>query len=157
MAQLLPERIDNSYSGARSVLWLFGLIVLFKSAQSVAALFKGHVVAIRADGIPIDSYPSAAAQTFMAFFALLAFGHLLLYGLCFLSLTRYRSMVPFMFGLLIVDYVGREVIFFFLPIVRAGAPLAPTINLVLFGLMTLGLVFSLRRSVRLSSLSTGAT
>jgi hypothetical protein len=143
-SRLLPERIDNSYRGSRVALWLFALVVLSKSAQSFAALFAGHLVAIRADGIPIDMYPAAAAQTFVAFFALLAFAHLLLYALCFLVLTRYRSMVPFMFGLLMVDYAARQVIFLFLPIIRTGAPPAPTINVVLFGLMTLGLVLSLR-------------
>ena len=143
--RLLPERIDNSYRGARIALWLFALVVLFKSAQSFAALLNGHMVAIKADGIPLDTYPSAAAQTFVAIFALLAFVHLLLYALCFLALARYRSMVPFMFGLLMVDYVGRQVIFIFLPMVRVGAFPASTINLVLFVLMTLGLVLSVRR------------
>lgn len=150
--RLLPERIDNSYRGARIALWIFALVVLFKTAQSLVALVFGHMVAISADGIPVDTYPSAAARSFIAVFALLAFVHLLLYALCFLVLARYRSMVPFMFGLLMVDYVGRQVIFFFLPIVRAGAPVAPMINLVLFGLMAIGLFLSVRRPRTLASL-----
>ena len=155
--RLLPERIDNSYHGSRIALWLFALVVLFKSAQSLAALFSGGMVAIKADGIPIDTYPPAAAQTFVAIFALLAFVHLLLYALCFLALARYRSLVPFMFGLLMVSYVGRQVIFTFLPVVRVAAFPASTINLVLFGLMTLGFALSVRRSGRVTSLPTGAT
>lgn len=50
--QLLPQRIDNSYRGHKLALWLFGLIVLMKSAMSVNSILLGHKVATSADGIP---------------------------------------------------------------------------------------------------------
>jgi hypothetical protein len=48
--------------------------------------------------------------------------------LCLLALVRYRSAIPFMFGLLLVNYVAAELLIRFSPVVRTGTPPGPTVT-----------------------------
>src|SRR5205814_6037955 len=99
-------------------LWIFGFVVFMKSLQMLSSLFNGRMTLRRADGIPIDTYPPGAAQTIVSLFALLAFTYLLICVICWLVLLRYRSAVPMMFMLLLLDYVSRRAILHFF----AGRP-----------------------------------
>jgi hypothetical protein len=93
-AQLLPAAIDNTYSGRRAALWIFALLLLMKLIMSLNTIFNGRNVASNADGIPIDRYPPAAAQTILAMFSIAALAHLMIALAGVLVLIRYRSAVP---------------------------------------------------------------
>lgn len=140
----LPQRIDNTYHGYKLALWLFTLVVFMKVAMSLNSIFNGYSVASSADGIPLDTFTSAAAQTVVSLFALLGLSHFVICLLCILVLVRYRSMIPFMFALLLLEYLSRKLILQFLPMVRTGTPPGFYVNLVLLALMIVGLVLSLR-------------
>ena len=71
LKRLLPERIDNAYHGYKVALWLFGLLVFMKMAISVNSIVNGYSVASTADGIPLDTFTPAAAQSIVTLFALL--------------------------------------------------------------------------------------
>lgn len=140
---LLPRQIDNAYRGHKFALWLFGLVLFVKLAISVNSIFNGHNVASSADGIPLDTFTPAGAQTVVALFALLGFAHLIICFLGLVVLVRYRAMVPLMFAVFLLEHLGRKLILQFLPIVRTeGAP-GSTITLVLFAVMIVGLALSL--------------
>ena len=141
--QHLPQRIDSTYRGHRLALWLFALVVSVRILQSLLAIFNGRSVVSSADGIPLDTYTPAGAQTVVALFALVGFSRLIVSLLCVLVLVRYRSGVPFMFALLVLDHVAKHLILQFVPIVRTGTPPGPFVNLALFALMIVGLALSL--------------
>lgn len=143
LSSLLPPAIDNQYRGRVIALWIFGLLVLLKVTMSVNSIFNGRDVAQNADGLPLSSYPPAAAQTIVALFAIFGLGHLVLCALCLLVLVRYRSLVPFMFGVLLVEQLSRKLILQVLPIVRTGTPPASVINMIVLTLMVAGLGLSL--------------
>src|SRR5713226_2647108 len=142
--QLFPKTIDNTYRGHTLALWLLALIVLMKLAMSLNSIFNGYVVASSADGIPLDTYPSAAGRTIVCLFALLGLSHFVICLLCILVLVRYRSMIPFMFAVLLLEYLSRKLILQFLPIVRVGMPPGFYVNFGLLVLMIVGLAVSLR-------------
>jgi hypothetical protein len=142
---LFPTTIDNTYRGHKLALLALGLLLLMRLAMSVNSMFNGAAVLTSADGVPLDTYPSAAAGTIVALFALNGLSHLMMALLGILVLVRYRSMIPFMFALLLVDQLGRKVILLLLPITRIGAPPASTISAILIGLMVTGLALSLWR------------
>jgi hypothetical protein len=73
LEQILPPRIDNTYSGRKLALWLFALVVAVRAFQSLFIIFNGYSVAQRADGIPLDTFSPAAAQTVVSLFALYSF------------------------------------------------------------------------------------
>jgi hypothetical protein len=117
--------------------------------QSVLVIFNGYSTARGADGIPLDTYTPAAAQTVVALFAQGALSRLIISLLCVLALVRYRSAIPSMFVLLILNYLASQLILQFVPLAREGTPPALIVNLVMFALMIIGLVLSLRsRGVR---------
>ena len=141
--QLFPERLDNDYRGRKLAVWLFGFVVLVKTLQMLVSIVNGYSTLRNADGIPIDTYPAGAAATILSLFALLGFTYLLLCIVCVAVLLRYRRAIPFMFALLLVDYLSRRVILHFLPVGRVGAPPGVMVNLALFILMIVGFALSL--------------
>jgi hypothetical protein len=142
--QLLPRHIDNTYRGSKLALWLFGFLLFMKVAMSVNSIFNGASVASSADGIPLDAYTPAAARTIVSLFALLGLSHFVICVLGILVLVRYRSMIPFMFALLLLEHLSRRLILHFSPIIRTGTPPGFYVNLVLLAVMLAGLALSLR-------------
>jgi hypothetical protein len=148
LTHFLPRQVDNTYYGSRIALWLFGLLVLLRLIMSVNSIFNARDIASSADGIPLDTFPPAAAQTVVSLFANLGLATLIISLLCILVLVRYRALVPFMYALLLLHYLGRKLILEFMPIERTGTPPASVINLVLLTLMVVGLALSLWRRDR---------
>lgn len=142
---LLPQRLDNDYRGSRIALWLFGLVVTMKAAQSLAVIFGGDAIVKGADGIPLDSFTPAAAQTVVAVFAQGSLWRLFFCLFCGLALLRYRAAVPLLFAFLALNYLAAQLLLLFAPLPRAGAPVGPLVNVILFAIMLLGLVLSLWR------------
>ena len=140
-----PKSFDNNYRGHKLALWLFGLFALLKSVIGVNSIINGREVMTGADGIPLDTYPTAAAQSFVALWALLGLSHIIIGLMCIFALIRYRSMVPFLFALLLLQHLGGRVILEYIPLVRAGAPPASVVNLIQLTLLVLGLALSLWR------------
>jgi hypothetical protein len=140
--RMVPQQIDNQYRGHKIALWLFGFIVFFKASQMVFTIGDGYSTIRDADGIPLDTYPVAAAHTIVAVSALSALTYLLFCLTCTVVLVRYRRAVPFMFALLLLQYVGRLVVLYFLPIARVGSPPGVIVNFVLFGIMLVGFALS---------------
>ena len=137
---LLPQRIDNSYSGQKLAIWLFAVVVFVKMLQSVFVIFVGDSIVRSADGIPLETYTPEAAQTVVAVFAAMGLSRLMISLLCVLVLVRYRSVTTFMFALLALHDVTRELI---LHPIRIGTPPGIIVNFVLFALTLAGLALSL--------------
>lgn len=144
--EFLPQRADNAYQGHKLALWLFAVVILLRVTMSLNSILNGHTIASSADGIPLDTYTPAAAQTTVSLFALLGFSSFIICVLCILVLVRYRSMVPVMFALLLLQSLGGRLILHFLPIIRTGTPPGIYVNLVLLAFMIVGLALSLWRS-----------
>jgi hypothetical protein len=141
--RLFPRRIDNSYRGYKIALVLFGLVIAMRALQSVLIIVNGHSVAQSADGIPLETYPAGAAQTIVAIFAISSLNRLIISLICAVVLVRYRSAVPLMFVVLALSYFGGQIILRFVPIVTTGTPPGPIMNIVMFGLVIIGLALSL--------------
>lgn len=149
LSRLFPRRIDNTYSGSKIALWIFGLILALRITQSLFIIVNGYSTVQSADDVPLETYPAAAAQTIVAMFALSSVNRLIIVLICVVVLVRYRSAVPMMFLVLGLSYLGGQLVLQFIPIVRVGAPPGVVVNLSIFGLTIVGFVLSLwrRRSV----------
>ena len=80
----------------------------------------------------------------MALFAMWGLSQLVFSVFGVLALIRYRAMIPFLFVLLLLEHLARKLILLVKPIATTGTPPGIYINLVLLGLMIVGLVLSLR-------------
>lgn len=142
---LLPRTADNAYRGRPIALWLLGVLAIAKAGIALATIFNGYHAAAVADGIPLHEFGPAGAQAVVALFGLWGVGHLVLCALCIVMLIRYRALVPFMFTLLLLEYLGRRSVELFLPIVTTGTPRGSFVNLVLLAVTIIGLALSVWR------------
>ena len=142
--RLFPQRIDNTYRGHRLALWILAVLVLMKGGIGLGTILNGNAAATSADGIPLDTFGPAGGQAFLSIFAAWGLAQLMLNLVGLVALIRYRAMVPFIFVVLLVEHLGRKLIFLALPIARIGTPPGVLINLALIAAMLVGLVLSLR-------------
>jgi hypothetical protein len=140
---ILPQSIDNTYRGHPIAFWLFILVVVVKTGIALGTIFNGRNAAQSADGIPLDSFGADGAQAVVALFAIWGLSQLVFSVLGVLTLTRYRAMIPFMFGLLLLEHLVRKWILLVKPIARTGTPPGFYINLGLLVVMIAGLALSL--------------
>lgn len=144
--QLLPRQADNKFQGYRLALWIFAIILLMFAAMSANSIFNGHYVAVYADGLPLDSYSSAGAQAVVSFYAIWGITQLIVVTIGVIILLRYRTLVPLMFLLLLLEQILLRVIHHYLPIAKPNGAPASWFIVVLLSLVVLGLVLSLRRN-----------
>ena len=142
--RILPRSLDNTFEGNRAALWIFGFVTLLRALQSVMIIFNGWDTVTKADGIPLDSYPTAAAETVLGLFAVASLWRLIFCLIGIAALIRYRSAVPVLFALSIVSYLGGVVLTEFIPLIRVGSPPGPIVNFGQFVLMVVGLGLSLK-------------
>ena len=142
---VLPQRIDNAYRGHKLALWLFGFVVGVRILQSLLVIVNGYATARDADGIPVDTFTTEAAQAVVALFAQGSLWRLTFGVLCVLVLVRYRSAIPLMFVLLALNYIASQLILQFVPLARVGTPPGPIVNLILFAVTLVGLTLSVWR------------
>lgn len=143
--QIFPRPIDNTYRGHRLALWLLAPILVLKTAIALASIFDGGGAAQRGDGVALDSFGADGAQAFVTLLALLGVCHLIFNLLGFLTLARYRAMVPLLFIVLTLEHLARKSILWAMPIARTGQAPGFYVNLVLLALMFVGLALSLQR------------
>src|SRR4051795_7623831 len=110
LALLFPKEFDNTYRGHPLGRWLFLFVVLARLAIGINSTINTRFVAMSADGIPLDRYGAAAADTVTALFGISGFFLLLLSLVGLFVFFRYRAMIPFMFLILLVDQVARRLI-----------------------------------------------
>jgi len=143
LKRIFPERLDNHYRGYKLALWFFVPITFMKVAISLVHIFYADGGAQSISTIPLDTYTSGGAQNVIAIFSRMGLDQLLL-GLVFIVvLFRYRAMVPLMYVLIIVGYIGHEWIAYMKPLVTTGTSGANFPHLVLTVLSISGLVLSL--------------
>ena len=142
--RILPRQFDNDYRGHKLALWLFGAVIAVKLGISLGTIFNGHEAAGSADGIPLDTFTPAGAQAVVSLFAIWGIAQLVICLIGILALVRYRAMVPLLFALLLLEYLGKKLSLIFLPIAKTGSPPGSIINLVLLGAMIIGLALSLQ-------------
>jgi hypothetical protein len=143
--RIFPPEFDNNFRGHKFALWLFGLLVLMKLGVSLSSIFDTYNVVRSADGIPLDTFTPAGAEAMVSVTTLLGLSQLLLAVLGVLALIRYRAVIPLMYLLFLVEYLGKKWIQLVKPIVRTGTPPATYVNVVLIVLLIAGLVLSLWR------------
>lgn len=146
MDYILPTPITNHYQGHSLAKWVFVLITIATIIRSII-----HIVAL--DGgaqsiatIPLQLYSSAASDTIIMLFALWGLSQLLV-GLVFMIvLLRYQSLIPAMYGILIIEYTMRIMIGVMKPIETVGTAPGGVANYVIVPVALLMFIMSLRQS-----------
>ena len=149
LSRLFPPQADNRFDGHRAALWLLGLFVALRLVMGLNSIFNTASVAAGADGIPLETFGPAAAQTILTLFALTALGQLMLALVALGALVRYRALVPLIYLLLIGDHLVRRAVIALHDVARDdGSVVGWYIFAGLLALLSVGLILSLlpRRS-----------
>ncbi len=141
--KFFPQHADNAYHGHKLALWIFALVVLIRVFQGLNTFLNPRTTARYADGIPLHTYAPAAEQTTASLFSMLGLYAFIIYLICILVLIRYRSLVPVMFALLLLQNIGSKLVFHFLPIIRTGTPPAIYMSWILLSFIVAGLALSI--------------
>ena len=142
-ARVFPKQFDNAYRGHWLALILFGLLLVLDAGIGANSILNTHEVAIGADGIPLDSFSPSAAREVMLEFALLGMWRLFLVLLGLVALIRYRTMIPFLFLLLLVQQVTGRVVHMLHPTDGDFTSKGSIVVWVMFGVIVTGFVLSL--------------
>ena len=106
---LLPSRLDNSFAGNKIALWFFYLLTAVTLWRSQHHLLAPDGGAESIATIPLESYSSGAASTIIGVFALWGLSQLIIGFIYLLASLRYRSMIPMLYLLGIVEYAVRAI------------------------------------------------
>ena len=147
--RILPPSADNTYRGQKLALYVLAVLVAVRVVMGLNSMVNGYSVASSADGVPLDTFPPAAARTVVALFSLVGLSHLIIGLLGALVLVRYRAVIPFIFALILFDHAAGELVLRAMPIATTGTPPGGAINLALFVLETTGFALSLGGRKRL--------
>lgn len=142
--RLFPPQIDNNYQGHRIALWLFVPLTMITVGRSLVHIFVNDGGAQSIATIPLDTYSPAAADAVIRGFALWGLSQLLLAMLYVGVLWRWRTLLPLMYLLLVVEYVGRFAIGAMKPVASLETPPGAIANFVVTGLSVVMLFLSLR-------------
>jgi hypothetical protein len=143
LSRLFPKHIDNTYRGHWLGMWLFVPIVLLELVIGTNSIINTRSVAMGADGIPLNSFPDAAAREVIVEFAILGLWRLLFGLLGVVALFRYRAMIPFLYLLLLIQQIGGRAIVMTHPAGAGTTQAGSIVVLVLLGLVLAGFVLSL--------------
>jgi hypothetical protein len=139
-SRIFPAQIDNNYLGHRLAVWLLVPIVLLRAVIGFNSIFFTRTVATSADGLPLDSFTAAGAQTVLALFALLGLFSLLLALLGFVVLVRYRAMIPFLYLFLLIQELGNKAILLANPITSSAPSRTQAGSVVVLAILAMTLI-----------------
>jgi hypothetical protein len=146
LARIFPPVADNRFRGHALALWLFVPLVLMKIALGLTHILRADGGAQSVSTMPLDTYPAGAAQNIIGLMARMGLEQLLL-GLVFLVvLLRYRALVPLMYLIAVLHFLGGRAIGAMKPLALAGVSGASTMHLVIGAISVVGLLLSLAGS-----------
>ena len=126
--KLLPSPVDNCFRGIKISQYAFLLITFATIVRSLIHVFAPDGGAQSIATIPLASYSAEAAAAVILMFSLWGLSQLLM-GIVYLGVyLKYKSLIPAMYVLMIVEYAMRIVIGQMKPIVTTGTARCPFQN-----------------------------
>jgi hypothetical protein len=141
--RVFPKQLDNSFRGNRIAVIVFALITVFTLARSCIHIFAPDGGASSIAGINTSVEGGSNVISMFAFWGLAQ----LLMGLVYLAvLLRYKSLIPFMYMLIIIEYSGRVLIGMVKPLIVSHTPPGAIGDYILIPLAIMMLMLCFKRS-----------
>ena len=142
---LLPAKIDNTMSGSKIPFYIFTLYAIVSLVRSCIHIFSPDGGAGSIAGMDLSV---AGADGIIFAFALWGSSQLLLALIQLLVVFRYRSLVPLMYLMLILETLLRELVGNMKPVTFAHTPPGAIGNHIILPLTVILLAFSLWSAYR---------
>ena len=105
--KIIPDIIDNNYHGNKLALYVFYFLTMVTVVRSCIHLFAADGGAQSIATIPLDAFPTTAADTVIFVFALWGLSQLLFALFYVIVAVKIKSMIPLMYLFILVEYLGR--------------------------------------------------
>ena len=137
LTTLFPEKADNSISGLKITVYVFAGIVILSTVRSLIHIFAADGGAGSIAGIDLTVL---GADGIVFAFALWGSAQLILAGIQWLVLLRYRALLPLMYLFLIVEIFLRILIGRLKPIQLEATPPGAIGNFILLPIAVIMLI-----------------
>lgn len=145
---LLPSSVDNTIRGTRIPFYIFALYAIVSAVRSCIHLLSPDGGAGTIAGMDLSV---TGADGIIFAFALWGSSQLLFAIIQLLVVFRYKSLVPFMYLMLILEVLLRELVGKMKPVTFAHTPPGAIGNQIILPLAALMLVLSLWSAYRQTS------
>ena len=120
MSKILPSVVDNTFRGRKAALYFFWLITVMTVVRSCVHIFVHDGGAQSIATIPLDTYTDAGAAAVVLVFSYWGLSQLIVGVIQVVVALKYRSLIPLMYLMLVVEWGGRFVISLFGTIETTG-------------------------------------
>jgi hypothetical protein len=144
--RLFPKQFDNTYRGHWLAIWLFLPVAVAELAMGTNSIINTRLVAMSADGLPLDRYGAGGTDAVIALFAIAGLFRVLLALLSVAALIRYRTMIPLLYLLWLILQLGSKALLLLHPVAKSGvatAQLGSAFILAIMAMLAIGFVLSL--------------
>jgi len=143
--RILPKQADNNFQGYRIAVIVFFLITLVTLARSCIHIFAPDGGASSIAGI---STSIEGGSNIISLFALWGLSQLLIGFVYLIVFFRYKSLIPFMYILILAEYSGRELIGLVKPLATSHIPPGAIGDYIMIPLAATMLILSLKSHTR---------
>ena len=143
--RILPPTIDNNYKGNKIALWFFYLITAVTVVRSCIHILKDDGGAQSIATIPLDTFTEAGADVVILIFAYWGLSQLMFGIIQVIVAFRYKSLIPLMYLMLVIEWAGRFIISLFKTIETTGQAPGGIGNMILPGICLLMFFLSIKR------------
>jgi hypothetical protein len=145
---VLPEKITNEFKGHKITLYVFIGIVLMTLVRSCIHIFAPDGGAQSVAGFPLNTYTESASSMIILIFSLWGTSQLLMGIVYVIVLIRYKSLIPLMYILLLIEYVSRFLLGVFKPAVSTHVIPGGVLDYIMIPLAIIMLFFSINRNTK---------
>jgi len=120
LQKILPTTIDNNYKGNKIALWFFYFITAVTVVRSLIHMFKHDGGAQSIATIPLDTFTEPGAAVIILIFAYWGLSQLMFGIVQVIVAIRYKSLIPLMYLMLVLEWAARFLISLYKPIETVG-------------------------------------
>ena len=139
---MFPKQVDNNFKGYNVAAKIFLLVAIISIVRSCIHVLAPDGGAGSIAGIDLSV---AGGSNIVSIFALWGLSQLLMGIVYLVVFFRYKSLIPFMYLLILTEYSGRIAIGFIKPLIVIHTPPGAIGDYVLIPLAILMLILSLNR------------
>jgi len=150
-SRIFPAQFDNDFRGARLAIWLLAALLFVRGMMGFNSIFFTRFVAASADGLDLASYGPGGAEAVISLYGLLGVAMVLLSLVGVVALIRYRSMIPFVYLVLLIQQGAGKALNLWRAGERPAAPGGHTASIIVaaaLGVTLVGFILSLWRAPR---------
>jgi hypothetical protein len=107
LTRIFPRHVDNSFPGHRVSIVLFVLFTARAVSGSLTHMFTADGGAGSIASMPLETYPTGAAENIITVFAIAGLYQLLTALFNIVVVWRYRSLIPLMYLFFVFEYAMR--------------------------------------------------